>query len=193
MKQLKITLITLLFCGVAATAQGTVEKSLFNAQTGAVGFWMSHEAKLGNKFALRSEAGLDLWYYDTYSDGDGTVLVPSISIEPRWYYNIAKRSEKSDPAGKYTRKNCANFVTIAIEYYPNSFIVGDIPDYIYVPDQLSIIPKWGIRRHIGQSNFNYEVGIGLGYFTYLNEDDKRLFRETSGVAADIHLRIGYTF
>jgi hypothetical protein len=85
MKQLKIALITLLLSAATATAQGTVEKSLFNFQTGTVGFWGSHEARLGNAFALRSEIGFDLWLYETYNDKTGSALVPSISLEPRWY------------------------------------------------------------------------------------------------------------
>ena len=47
---------------------------------------------------------------------------------------------------------------------------------------------------MGNSNFNYEVGIGIGYKAYLNEDDsKTVISTTDNVAVDIHLRIGYTF
>ncbi|WP_159801141.1 hypothetical protein [Flavobacterium sp. MK4S-17] len=189
MKQIKIALITLLLSAATATAQGTVEKSLFNFQTGTVGFWGSHEARLGSAFALRSEIGFDLWLYETYNDKTGSALVPSISLEPRWYYNIANRSGK----GKNTAKNSANFFSINVEYYPDAFVIGDIPDNIFVPNQIDIIPKWGIRRHIGNSNFNYEAGIGIGYKMYLDKDDEKVIRNTDNLALDIHLRIGDTF
>lgn len=190
MTRLKITLITLLFSVITSKAQGTVEKSLFNVQTGAIGLWASHEARLGNKFALRSEIGFDLWQYETFNGEKGNVLVPSISMEPRWYYNISKRYTKN----KNTSKNSANFFSINIEYYPDVFVIGDMPNFMYVPNQIDIIPKWGIRRHIANSNFNYEAGIGIGYKTYLNKDDDKIVKSsTDNLALDIHLRIGYTF
>jgi hypothetical protein len=198
MKTVKLLALLFAFAGFTANAQttentttptaGTVEKSLFNVQVGAVGAWASHEARLGNKWALRTEVGLDLWEYDTYFDGSGTVLVPSISVEPRWYYNIEKRANK----GKYTANNSASFVTVAVEYYPDLFIIGSAPSYIYVPNQMTIIPKWGIRRAIAQSNFNYELGFGVGYgFYFSNSDD--VVKSAGDVAIDAHVRIGYTF
>ena len=36
-----------------------VEKSIFNIQTGVLGSWLNNETKISNKFALRSEIGLD--------------------------------------------------------------------------------------------------------------------------------------
>ncbi|KOS07339.1 hypothetical protein AM493_15800 [Flavobacterium akiainvivens] len=166
---------------------GTVEKSIFTVQTGAIGFWASNELRLSNRWALRTEAGLDLWYYDTWWDGSGTALVPSISVEPRWYYNIEKRARK----GKHTENNSASFVTLAVEYYPDLFVLGNVPSYLYVPDQITFIPKWGIRRAIAKSNFNYELGIGLGYLLVINHDN--FIQSATDVGVDIHIRIGYTF
>ncbi len=185
---------------ITATAQedtalnGTVEKSLFNVQTGVIGFWASNEVRLADKWALRTEVGLDLWAYETYVPGSmstveekGTVLVPSISLEPRWYYNIEKRSNK----GKNTANNSANFLTVAVEYYPDLFTIGSKPDYVYVPNQISFIPEWGMRRSIADSKFNYELGFGLGYLAYLEETED--MENTSGATVDLHIRIGYTF
>lgn len=56
---------------------------------------------------------------------------------------------------------------------------------------MSFIPKWGIRRAIAKSNFNYELGFGVGYLWYMSEDD--IFKSNSDVAIDAHIRIGYTF
>ncbi|TRW22402.1 hypothetical protein FMM05_18030 [Flavobacterium zepuense] len=202
---MKNTLLALLFTGFAfnasaqtaettttETASGMVEKSIINVQTGAVGLWGSYEGRLSNRWALRAEVGLDLWFYEAYegysfaNKKTGSFLAPSVSVEPRWYYNIEKRARK----GKYSANNSASFVTVAIKYYPDLFKIGG-PDYLYVPNQISIIPKWGIRRSIAKSNFNYELGFGIGYLRYL--DDSYYYSEKSDVAIDVHARIGYTF
>ncbi|MDG3580999.1 hypothetical protein [Galbibacter pacificus] len=88
---------------------------------------------------------------------DGFAMVPSIALEPRYYYNFEKRETK----GKRIHHNVANVEAV---------------------ETISFIPKWGIRRNIGQ-HFNYQVGVGEGY--YIDAYD-------SGLAMDIHLRIGYT-
>jgi hypothetical protein len=198
--KIKISLLLGLFSLYATHAQtdgpatetettGTVEKSIFSVQTGAVGFWVSNELGLSNSIALRTEVGLDLWYYDSFwTDESGAILAPSISVEPRWYYNIAKRAGK----GRRTENNSANFVTLAVEFYPDLFLIGDAPSYVHIPNQISFIPKWGIRRNIGSSNFNYEAGIGIGYLLML-DNDNYIMSSTDNVGLDLHLRIGYTF
>jgi hypothetical protein len=189
--------VTAAFFVIGAHAQETpknpssVEKSIFNIQTGAVGGWVSYEGRLSDRWALRAEVGLDLWSYEYYTydlatNEKGVALVPSIAIEPRWYYNIGKRAEK----GRHTANNSANFVTLAVEYYPNLFVIGG-PDYLEIRDQISFIPKWGIRRSIAQSNFNYELGIGVGPVWYLDNNDH--YKDESDVTIDAHIRIGYTF
>ena len=195
MKKLYIA-ITAFLVAQASHAQDTqqtasVEKSIFNIQTGAVGAWVSYEGRLSDRWALRAEVGFDLWSYEVFnyeSIGNtekGVTLVPSINIEPRWYYNIAKRAEK----GRYTANNSANFVTVAVEYYPNLFLIGG-PDGLEMDEQISFIPKWGIRRTIAQSNFNYELGIGVGPVWYLNKEQNY---DRADVTVDAHIRIGYTF
>lgn len=167
----------------------SVEKSLFNAQIGAIGIYASNEARLSDRWALRTEVGLDMWFYETYTSFNhdkGAFFAPSISIEPRWYYNLKKRAEK----GKHIENNSANFVTVGVKYYPDLFKIGG-PDNLYIPNQLSVIPKWGIRRAIANSNFNYELGIGIGYRWYL--DDIYVYSGADEVALDIHVRLGYTF
>lgn len=171
----------------------TVEKSMFNVQAGLVGLWVSHEARLSNRWALHSEIGFDLWTYTTYEtsispEKTRAFLAPNITIEPRWYYNIEKRDRK----GKYTGHNSANFATVSFRYFPDAFIIGGHPDYVTIPNQISITPKWGIRRSIAKSNFNYEFAFGVGYLGYLSKEHYNL-NENSDVYLDLHARIGYTF
>ena len=172
----------------------TVEKSLFNVQVGLIGVWVSNETRLSNRWAFHSEAGFDLWTYKTYENYNlseekkGSFLAPNITIEPRWYYNIEKRGRK----GKNTSHNSANFATISFRYFPDAFTIGSHPDYISIPNQISITPKWGIRRSIAESNFNYELAFGVGYLGYLS-DEKSNINDNIDVYIDAHIRLGYTF
>lgn len=114
------------------------------------------------------------------------MLTPVITAEPRWYYNLEKRNEK----GKNIINNSANFLTAKISYRPEWFVISN-DDNVGVADQISIIPKWAIKRSIGD-HFTFETGIGLGYRYYFW---KRIgFQENEGEAAlDLHIRLEYTF
>ncbi len=165
-----------------------VEKSIFNIQTGVLGSWLNNETKISNKFALRSEIGLDAGIFGgEINDNSGFFLTPVINIEPRWYYNILKRENKNKPINN----NSANFLTTSISYHPDWFVISN-KNNINIYNQLSIIPKWGIRRNIANSNFNFEAGIGFGYrFYFLKQYG---YSKNDGeTALDLHLRIGYTF
>lgn len=165
-----------------------VEKSIFNIQTGVLGTWVNNETKLTSSLALRSEIGLDAGIFGGEMNGNtGVFFTPVINFEPRWYYNINKRENK----GKNTTNNSANFFTTSISYHPDWFVISN-KDNLYVTNQLSILPKWGIRRNIAKSNFNFEAGIGLGYRFYFYKQNS--FSKNDGeTTLDLHLRIGYTF
>ncbi len=176
-----------LLCGTILLAQSSgVEKTLFDTQTGILGFWINNESRISNTFALRTEIGLDAELFDHPYRKAGILLAPGIALEPRWYYNIDRRSLK----GKNIDNNAANFVTIGFAYHPDWFVISS-DKYLVVPDQITVIPKWAIRRNIGQSNFNYEVGIGLGVRSYIG--NKYMKSVATEAAIDLHARIGYTF
>ena len=181
--------LTLAF-GAGATAQQTadasVEKSIFNIQTGFLGLYANNELGLSSKFALRTEIGLDAGFsVSAYDNNWG--LIPMINVEPRYYYNITKRAAK----GRNISGNAANFITLTTRLNPG-IIVYASNDNAKAATSLLFAPKWGIRRNIGNSNFNYEAGIGIGYFVLLGED-KKYYADKEGVGLDLHLRIGYTF
>lgn len=187
----KIVFIILLISNFihSQSVDGNIEKSIFNIQTGILGVWVNNEAKIANSFALKTEIGLDVGLFtrDFSKDNTTTFLAPVINLEPRWYYNINKRNNK----GKKTINNSANFLTTSISYHPDWFTISG-NDNISVYNQLAIIPKWGIRRTIANSNFNFEAGIGLGYrFYFLKQYG---YSKNDGeTALDLHFRIGYTF
>ncbi|RTY80969.1 hypothetical protein EKL97_09485 [Flavobacterium sp. LS1P28] len=182
MRKIIYLFMLLLFCDVASAQNEGLEKSIYNVQAGFFGLWINHESRLSNQLVLRSEIGFD----GGVRGGDFVgktiyALTPKLGLEPRWYYNIVKR----EATGKVIKNNSANFLTLGINYYPDWFVISN-RDNVNVSNQMTLIPKWGIRRSISESNFNYELGIGLGKRYYFE------IREWE-TAADLHLRIGYTF
>ncbi|MFT2009153.1 hypothetical protein ACMA1I_10800 [Pontibacter sp. 13R65] len=165
----------------------SVEKSIYGVQTGLLGIWAQNESRLSNKIALRSEIGLDAGLFGGGArDNMGFILTPVLNLEPRWYHNISKRAEK----GKRTANNSANFLTAAISFHPDWFVISNKDSWI-VHNQVAIIPTWGIRRVIGR-HFTYETAVGFGYsyiFRKYNGHDAS-YGET---AFNLKLRLGYTF
>ncbi|MGJ5642724.1 hypothetical protein [Formosa sp. S-31] len=188
---MKNLLFTLAFCGLSLfnyAQSSIVEKSIFNIQTGFLGIYFNNESRLANSIALRSEIGLDtgIWGNDI-NNIDSFLLTPVITLEPRWYYNLNKRVQKK----KKTTKNTGNFVSIKTSYHPDWFTISSENNINFTPD-ISIIPTWGIRRHIG-SHFNFETGIGIGYLHYFFKEQYFYFEDEDQVALNLHLRIGYSF
>jgi len=199
MKNLATALFALLFTFSASQAQetqetpatvepGGVEQSIGNAQAGLFGAWVSYEGRLSNTLAIRAEGGLDAGFYYTYLTKETVFMAgPSINLEPRWYYNIKKRAAK----GRNTANNSANFIGLSVKYLPDWFTLSN--DKFYnIADQVLIVPKWSIRRHIGSSNFNYEAGIGIGY-QYVFLKQYGYLENASEAYMDLHVRVGYTF
>ena len=188
---MKKTLITLTLCGLTliAKAQNTsVEKSIFGLQTGVLGIWAYNEAKLSNTIALRTELGFDfgIWESTFYDDYDSPfLLTPVIVVEPRFYYNLKKRSENSKP----TDGNSGNFIALKMGYHPELalFNTDDAP----LVSDFSIIPTCGIRRNLGK-HFNYEAGLGAG-FSYTFAKRAGYLENKSEMELNMHLRIGYKF
>lgn len=190
LKQMKHFLFVIFFCATTLTAaaqETSVEKSIFGIQTGILGLWAHNESKLSNSIVLRSELGFDAGAFsDNLEEGLGFILVPALTVEPRWYYNLNKRVSKS----RRIDGNSGNFISIKTTYHPD-LVIGNIPNNANFLSDISIIPTWGIRRNIGK-NFNYETGIGLGYIHFFEEENVYL-KNNNGVALNLHLRIGYRF
>lgn len=183
------TLLTLTLCGFAlfAKSQNTsVEKSIFGVQTGVLGIWAYNEAKLSNTIALRTEVGLDFGIWETtyYDDYDSPfILTPVIVLEPRFYYNLKKRAEKS----KRTDGNSGNFIALKTSYHPEVALFNS--DDAPVVSDFGIIPTWGIRRNLGK-HFNFEAGLGAGY-SYTFAESAGYSENEGGFELNMHLRIGY--
>jgi len=167
----------------------SVEKSIFGVQTGFLGVWGSHEAKLSNSIVLRTELGFDsgIWGGDFY-DKTGFLLTPVITAEPRWYYNLKKRENKF----KRIDGNSGNFIALKTSYHPDWFVISNYNNINIISD-ISIIPTWGIKRNIG-NHFNYEAGFGVGYHYIFAGNVGYIGNSNKGeVDINLHLRIGYRF
>jgi hypothetical protein len=160
----------------------SVEKSIFGIQTGFFGAWVHNESKLSNEISLRSEIGLDIGIIGNSSTND-FLMVPSLRIEPRWYYNLDKRSAK----GKNIKNNSGNFLSLTTTYNPDWFMIPEKKNLNFI-SSISVIPKWAIKRTYG-NHFTFETGVGVGYIFYTED-----YGDIDGeVGLDLHLRVGYTF
>lgn len=187
---MKNILLAFVFFGVTfnlIAQEVSVEKSVFGIQTGLLGVWINNEARISNQFSLRSEIGLDSGIFAGQAyNKTGFIMVPVLTAEPRWYYNLEKRNSKS----KNVKNNSGNFLTLRTSYSPDWFAISNYDVETY-RNQVSIIPKWGIRRNYGK-HLNFETGIGIGEVFYFGKN-KEYFDKNSETLLDLHLRIGYTF
>ena len=187
----KIVLCVLTLCcpfWIKAQEDISVEKSIWGANFGLLGAHIYNESRLTNSIALRSEIGLDMGaWYSKYWDGytsKGFIIVPALSLEPRYYYNLKKRDSKS----KRIDNNSGNFLALKINYHHPDIFVSSDKSITNTYGDISFTPMWGLRRHFGKSNFNYEVGGGITYSRYFSK-----FYNYSDLDPHIYLRIGYTF
>lgn len=187
MYRIFIALSFLLLPLLASAQTSSVESSIYGVQTGFLGAWVYNESKLSDEIALRTELGLDAHIFaSSFLNRTGFILAPTINLEPRWYYNLNKRVNKS----RRTANNSGNFLSLKGTYRPNLFTISNYENTYVIPN-ISVIPTWGIRRHIGR-HFNYEAGIGIGY-NYIFAKSVGYLENRDEAALNLHLRIGYSF
>ena len=145
MQNFLITLILFILSLFMNAQIASVEPSTNSVQVGFLGIWVNNETKLTNSVALRAELGLDsaLWG-GTHYTRTGYLFTPVLTLEPRWYYNLNKRLERS----KRIDGNSGNFISLKTSYHPDWFVISNYDGQELVSD-ISIVPTWGIRRNIG--------------------------------------------
>ncbi len=187
MQNFLITLIMFILSLFMNAQTASVEQSVTGVQVGFLGVWINNETKLSNAVALRAELGFDsaIWGGSHY-ERTGFLLTPVLSLEPRWYYNLNRRQEKS----KRIDGNSGNFFSLKTSYHPDWFLISN-DNTKEITSDFSVIPSFGIRRNIGD-HFNYEAGFGFGYrYLFLKRDG---FEENDDdFSVNLHLRIGYKF
>lgn len=185
---MKKLIVTLLFCALflvskaQETQNASVEKSIFGVQIGFLGVWVNNEARLSDKFALRSEIGFNAGILN-----NDFFMAPVITLEPKFYYNLNKRVTKS----KDISANSGNFLSLKTSYHPDWFVVAS--NNVNISNQISVVPTWGIRRNIGK-HFNYELGAGAGWLHEFSETvNGYTFDADNFFTININARIGYRF
>lgn len=187
MNKILFSLSFLLLPFIATSQNSGVEPSIYGVQTGLLGGWVYNELRLSNEIALRTEIGLDARLSNSFfRNGEGFILFPVLNLEPRWYYNLNKRMNKS----RKTANNTGNFLSLKGSFTPNLFAISDREIENVIPN-LAVIPSWGIRRHIG-NHFNYETGIGFVY-NYIFAKSVGYLENREEFGINLHLRLGYSF
>ncbi|KAB1065696.1 hypothetical protein [Salibacter halophilus] len=144
-----------------------VENHSFGLKTG----WMRYlnygvsgfcEFSLANRWTLYNEIYLS---YDTYfpfrKDFNKLPLTPGINIEPRWYFNIQKRSNKD----KWTANNASNFLSFRLNYHHRNGIMTPFHEdnvlYSGNSYEFNALLMFGMRRNLTKHIF-FEGNVGLG-------------------------------
>lgn len=133
MRKIFISLIIFMFSVAVDGQVASVEKSIFNIQTGFLGVWLNNESKLSDKVALRSEIGFDSGIFSGFYDKTGFLMTPVLTLEPRWYYNLHQRNAKS----KNIKNNSSSFLGIKTSYNPDWFVISNY-DGLSIVSQLSL-------------------------------------------------------
>ncbi|MGA9638520.1 hypothetical protein [Flavobacterium sp.] len=177
-----------------ATAQEvSVEKELFGVQLGWINTSFQYEAKLDRKITLLSEIGFLLgtstkeFNDSSIKDQTTTVVAPYITLEPRWYYSLDRRSKLN----KKTYNNSSNYLGLTTSYVSTKTPIikngnFDIVSAVY------IIPRYGIRRAFAK-HFNYEFSGGVGYQYNIFSKAEGCSCDHNNTTIDIQARIGYNF
>ncbi|MFV0505158.1 MAG: hypothetical protein ACK5L5_00385 [Bacteroidales bacterium] len=139
-----------------------VEKSTWGIQFGINPVNVYNETRIVDKLALRTELGLGLFYgYKAGMDEEWSTSF-NASLEPRFYYNLNRRKQKSRNIGG----NSGSYIAFNINYAPDfGMLSNDYEAYT----TLSLTPVWGTKLNIGR-RFMFEFATGLGYGTQWRDD-----------------------
>lgn len=113
------------------------------------------EQPISSKSVFNIELNVSSGFGYNYLYGNYWAIAPSLRLEPRYYYNYFKRQKNN----RKVINNSANYLAIAIDYQPGFGLSKNADPIQY----LAIIPKWGLRRSIG-NKFFFEFAAGYGLF-----------------------------
>lgn len=180
----KVIILTLLLIGVKRPSHAQeVEKSIWQVQTGFLTLMISNESQLYQNFILKSEIGFIAGFRDgIFYEKPLYLVVPSFTLQPRWYYNLNKRHSK----GKRTRLNSGNFLAFETALLPLGLTISNYGNTTNI-NYLTTGFSWGVRR--SWSWFNFETSVGynyyIGFYKLQGASDY-----IAGFAPNLTLRIG---
>jgi hypothetical protein len=186
---MKKAIFTIFFGGLAALTfsqdnNTSLKKEIVGIDIGLPGVCINYERHLSKLFTLKSEVSFEFGFGsingfvpDGYPN-NYYAFTPTVRLEPRYYYRFNRRVD----LGKKTSYNASDFLAITAKYIPNLFTISNVRG-LGVPSGVSLIPKWGIKRTIGDRlNFEFAFGFGIVHFF-----DRPLTRAGFG----LDLRFGY--
>lgn len=145
-------------------------ESLHSVKAGFPTITYSYEHAIGKQVTINLETGVN-WSWQYSNNHTKLSFSPVLRVEPRIYYNVNRRF-KNDRFNN----NSASFFCATASIEPTIFE----EDHRSV---LSIIPKWGFRRALG-NNFIFEPQIGAGMYFY---------RKSTLFAPGLDIKFGYLF
>ena len=120
---------------------------------------ISYEKRIGKLQSLTAQAFLSTTIAIGYSSSLGNTshidMYPALSLQYKYYYNVAKRKEK----GKRTEMNSANYISAITEI---DFYEDPILPEKEIHTQKIIGVSWGFQRNY-PSRFSLDLSFGLGY------------------------------
>lgn len=170
----------------------SVEKNLNSIQLGLFySLSYQNEIRLDRKITLKSEIGLETGRatieYPNQHKETSFLILPFISVEPRWYYSLDRRSRLK----KNIRYNSSNYVSLLTSFHSSKTALVNTKDFKINPF-ISIIPEYGIKRSFGKKFFaDYSGGIGYRHNfhdkNYSGSDNK------NEIAVNLQVKLGYIF
>ncbi len=160
MKKIFIILVAIFTLSAAYAQKSDTKYLVSNHSVGfnLIGAEYSFEQPLGSSlFAMNYSAGIG----SNFSISSGTAyysLVPYLTLEPRYFYNIKKRNLD----GKSTLSNSANYLALKARVLLPSMYANHSAMHSNV--ELHIAPVWGIKR-VYSNHFllDFYLGAGLGF------------------------------
>lgn len=174
-----------------AQQQVSVEKNLNSIQLGLLSLSYQNEVQLERKITLRSEIGLlsgisKIEYPDGRTE-NSYLLAPFVNVEPRWYYNLDRRSRLE----KETKNNSGNYFSLLSAFVSTRTALVNTKNFETAPS-FSIIPEYGLRRGIGKHFFS-EYSLGIGYMHNFLKKDYFYRIDANEVIFDVQFKVGYIF
>jgi len=129
-----------------AVKTSSIEAKLF----GLVDY--AREFPVSNKTVINVFGGLSSGLSWSRFDGIYFVFSPVVGVEPRIYYNMAKRLSKN----KKIDFNSANYVALNCTFLFGAF--SNRSDHFSSATVL-VTPEWGFRRYLGK-RFTFDLALG---------------------------------
>jgi hypothetical protein len=147
-------LIFLVLSSQISTAQTSGLKPLTMVDLSLISAGITQQVVAGDKIVIDFSGGIGPGF--DIAEGSHIVkFLPAVygSVTPKYYYNLAKRTNK----GKSTNNNSGNFMGLRVKYSLPVFVDSD-----EIRNTFFINGFWGLQRSLG-SKWIFSGQLGAGY------------------------------